>query len=147
MVKKIHSPVSNYKVNGSKAYQPLTAQEEHLAKEIVDCAYTVHRAIGPGLLESIYEACMCHELEKRSIPYDRQVVVPIIYDGIEFNEGFRLDILVDKLVICEIKSVETMIPVFKAQLLSYMRLTQKRLGFLVNFNVPIIKYGIERLIL
>lgn len=121
--------------------------EEDLAREIVDCAYKVHRAIGPGLLECIYEACFCHELTKRGIPYRRQVQVPLIYDGITLPECLRLDVLVDELIICELKSVESIIPLFVAQLLSQLKLTHKHLGFLINFNVPVIKEGIRRIIL
>jgi GxxExxY protein len=122
-------------------------REEALAREIVDCAYKVHRAVGPGLLECIYEACFCHELTKRVIHYRRQVQVPLIYDGITLPEGLRLDVLVDELLVCELKSVESIIPLFVAQLLSQLKLTHKSLGFLINFNVPVIKEGIRRIIL
>ena len=127
-------------------YAPISDKEESIAKEIVDAAYTVHSNLGPGLLENIYEVCFCHELKKRGKNCRRQVVVPIVYDGIKFDEGLRLDVLVEELVICELKAVETMNPVFMAQLLSQLKLTGKRLGFLINFNVPLIKDGIERVI-
>lgn len=127
-------------------YAPISDKEERIAKEIVDAAYTVHSNLGPGLLENIYEVCLCHELKKRSLSYRRQVYLPIVYDGIKFDEGLRLDVLVEELVICELKAVETMNPVFMAQLLSQLKLTGKRLGFLINFNVPLIKDGIERVI-
>ena len=129
------------------SYAPLSAREERIAKLIVDAAYTVHKALGPGLLESVYEPCFCHELGKRSLSFQRQVIVPIVYDGITFDQGFRLDVLVEELIICELKAVETMHPVFTAQLLTYLKLTEKRLGFLINFNVPLIKQGIKRVIL
>ena len=128
-------------------FAPTSAEEERVAKAIVDAAYTVHKALGPGLLESVYEACFCHELGKRGLSYKRQVVVPIVYDGLTFDEGLRLDVLVEDLIICELKAVETMHPVFKAQILTYLKLTGKRLGFLINFNVPLIKDGIQRVIL
>jgi GxxExxY protein len=99
------------------------------------------------LLENIYEACFCHELGKRGLAYRRQITVPVIYDGIKFDEGLRLDVLVEEQVICELKAVETMHPVFTAQLITYLKLTGKRLGFLINFNVPLIKNGIKRVIL
>ncbi|HEC35628.1 MAG TPA: GxxExxY protein [Anaerolineae bacterium] len=128
-------------------YAPLSDEEERIAREIVASAYAVHSALGPGLLESVYEVCFCHELTKRGLSYRRQVVVPIVYDGTTFNEGLRLDVLVEELVICELKAVETMHPVFMAQMLTYLKLTGKRLGFLINFNVPLIKQGIKRVIL
>jgi len=128
-------------------YAPLSPQEEHIAREIVGSAYAVHSALGPGLLERVYEVCFCHELTKRGMSCQRQVAVPIVYDGIKFDEGLRLDVLVEDLVICEVKAVETMNPVFVAQVLTQMKLTGKRLGFLINFNVPLIKRGIKRLIL
>ncbi|ABU57343.1 MULTISPECIES: GxxExxY protein [Roseiflexus] len=128
-------------------HAPISDEEERIAKAIVDAAYAVHRALGPGLLENVYEVCFCHELAKRSLSYRRQVVVPIVYDGITFDEGLRLDVLVEEGVICELKAVEVMHPVFTAQLLTQLKLTGKRLGFLINFNVPVIKQGIKRLVL
>ncbi len=128
-------------------YLPVSDVEERIARGIVDAAYTVHRALGPGLLETVYEVCFCHELGKRQLSYCRQVVVPIVYDGLRFDEGLRLDVLVEGLVICELKAVETMLPLFTAQLLTQLRLTGKRLGFLLSFNVPIMKQGIRRIVL
>jgi GxxExxY protein len=128
-------------------YAPISDEEERIAKAIVAAAYTVHSALGPGLLENVYEVCFCHELSKRGLSLRRQVVLPIVYDGITFNEGLRLDVLVEELVICELKAVETMHPVFLAQLLTQLKLTEKRLGFLINFNVPLIKRGIKRVVL
>jgi GxxExxY protein len=113
----------------------------------VEAAYAVHKHLGPGLLEKIYEACFCHELSKRGYHVERQLDLPISYDGIVFDEGLRLDVLVENLVICELKAVDQMNPVWQAQLLSYLKLTGKRLGFLMNFNVPLIKDGIRRFIL
>ena len=126
---------------------PLPPGTESIATKIVDTAYTVHKALGPGLLENVYEVCFCHELKKRGLSFQRQVSVPITYDGITFNEGFRLDVLVEGKVICEIKTVENLNDIHQAQLLSQMKLTGKRLGFLINFNVAVIKYGIKRMIL
>ena len=128
-------------------FPPLSNREEKIASAIVASAFSVHSALGPGLLENIYEVCFCHELVKREIPHRRQVVVPILYDSIEFDEGLRLDVFVDNLVICELKAVEMILPVHQAQLLSYLKLTHKRLGFLINFNVPVIKNGIQRMII
>jgi GxxExxY protein len=128
-------------------FKPLSGREEEVASAIVDAAYAVHKQLGPGLLERIYEVCLCHELSKRGYHVERQVDLPITYDGILFDEGLRLDVLVESLVICELKAVDEMNPVWQAQLLSHLKLTGKRLGFLINFNVPLIKDGIKRLIL
>ena len=128
-------------------YPPVSDAEERIAKQIVASAFAVHKALGPGLLENIYEVCFCHELRKRSVAFRRQVAVPIVYDGIKFDEGLRLDVLVEELVICELKAAESANPVFVAQLLSQLKLTGKRLGFLINFNVPIIKRGIQRVVI
>ncbi|MCH7764343.1 MAG: GxxExxY protein [Candidatus Marinimicrobia bacterium] len=126
------------------SFKPLSEKEESIAKKIVDAAYTVHKVLGPGLLEKVYEVCFCHELSKKVLKYKRQVNVPIIYDGIVFDEGLQLDVLVEDLVICELKAIDKINPVWEAQLLSHIRLTGKRLGFLINFNVPLIKNGIKR---
>jgi GxxExxY protein len=127
-------------------YSPLQAEDENIARAVVDSAYAVHSELGPGLLESIYEACFCYELGKRGFPYRRQAPVRIQYNGIIFDEGLRLDVVIAETVICELKAVENMHPVFTAQLLTYLKLTGKRLGFLINFNVPVIKHGIKRII-
>jgi GxxExxY protein len=127
--------------------EPVSNKEDQIGKAVVDSAYTVHRALGPGLLEHVYEVCFCHELSKRGLSFQQQVAVPIVYDGIQFQEGFRLDVLVEDLVVCELKAVDTMNPVYQAQLLTYLKLTGKRLGYLINFNVPLIKQGIKRLVL
>ncbi len=126
---------------------PLSEREESIAKKIVDSAYTVHTAMGPGLLEKVYEVCFCHELSKRGLKYQSQVDIPIIYDNMVFDEGLRLDVLVEDLIICELKAVDEMNSVWEAQILSHLKLTGKRLGFLINFNVPLIKRGIKRIIL
>ncbi len=121
-------------------------KEDRLGAAIVNCAYIVHRELGPGLLESIYETCFCHELHKHQIPFERQVAVPLFYDGMTFPQGLRLDVLVDGLVVCELKCAEALTPVFLAQLLSQLKLSGKHLGYLINFNVAIIKQGIRRVI-
>jgi len=127
-------------------FNPLSDREEYIAERIVDAAFTVHKALGPGLLERVYEACLCHELSKRGLQFRRQVDIPITYDGMIFDEGLRLDVLVEDLIICELKAVDEMHPVWKAQLISHLKLTGKRLGFLINFNVPVMKNGIKRII-
>ena len=127
-------------------HDSLSDREEEIGKAIVNAAYLVHKALGPGLLEHVYEICFCHELIKRGLSCLRQVPIPVVYDGIKFEAALRLDVLVEDLVICELKAVEEMKSVFTAQLLTQLKLTGKRLGFLINFNVPIIKRGIKRLI-
>ena len=129
-----------------KKYFP-TTEEELLLKEIVDCAYRVHVNLGPGLLEKIYETCFCYELVKKKIKFISQVKMPIKYEGILFDEGFRIDVYVEDKIICELKSVNECKPIFDAQILTYMKLTNKHLGLLVNFNVTLIKSGIKRFIL
>ncbi len=131
----------------TKNFEPLTEREEAIGSAVVDSAYTVHRELGPGLLEKVYEVCFCHELTKRGYTVKRQLDIPIVYDNISFPEGLRLDVLVDDLVVCELKAVDEVNPVWQAQLLSHLKLTGKRLGYLINFNVPLIKHGIKRMIL
>lgn len=130
-----------------KQFDKLSEKEEFVGKQIVDAAFKVHNVLGPGLLEKIYETCFCHELSKRKLTFQRQMDIPINYDGIRFDEGLRLDILVEELVICELKAAEQNNKLWEAQLLSYLKLTGKRLGFLINFNVPLITNGIKRIIL
>lgn len=122
----------------------LTQREEDLCRIIVDCAYKVHVALGPGLLEKIYEACFCHELSKRNIPFKRQQLLLITYDSLIFDEGLKLDVLVDDLIICEFKAVDNVNPIWQAQLLSHLKLTKLHVGFILNFNVAIMKNGIRR---
>ncbi len=131
----------------NKKFKLLSKREESIGEKIVGAAFTVHKVLGPGLLEKVYEVCFCHELSKRDLKYQRQVDLPIKYDGMTFDEGLCLDVLVEELIICELKAVDKMNPVWKAQILSHLRLTGKRLGFLINFNVPLIKNGIKRIIL
>ena len=128
-------------------FQSISAEDERIGKLIVDAAYTVHKALGPGLLEKIYETCFCHELSKRGLKFNRQLDIPITYDGITFPEGLRLDVLVEDRVICELKAVDLVNPVWDAQVLSHLKLADKRLGYLINFNVVTIKSGIKRFVL
>lgn len=122
----------------------LPAEIEAIATKAVDCAFRVHSALGPGLLESIYETCLEHEMKKHALKVHKQVPVPIVYDTLRIEAGLRLDLLVDDAVIVEIKAIDRMSPVFQAQILSYLRLAKKRLGLLINFNVPRIRDGIRR---
>ena len=127
--------------------QKETEHREWIGKQIVDIAFHIHKSLGPGLLESVYETCFCYELTKRQIPFIAQKKVPIFYDEIKFAEGLRLDLLVDDLVIIELKAQENYHPVWEAQLLSYLKLSDKHLGYIINFTVPLIKDGIKRMVL
>ncbi|MBP6730545.1 MAG: GxxExxY protein [Chitinophagales bacterium] len=121
-----------------------TEREEVIGKAVVNAAYKVHKELGPGLLEKVYEICMAHELRKAGFDVLRQIDIPVIYDGLVFEEGLRLDLLVEDLVIVELKAVDLVNPVWQAQVISHLKLTNKNLGYLINFNVPLIKDGIKR---
>lgn len=117
-----------------------------LSKEIVGAAIEVHRHLGPGLLESAYEQALCCELSLRNINFERQKHLPAVYKGINLDCGYRIDILVDGLVIVELKAVIQLDPLFEAQLLTYLKISRLWLGMLLNFNVPVMKYGIKRIV-
>lgn len=133
-------------MTSNKKYDPLPVELETIGKKIVDAAYSVHKNLGPGLLEKVYEICFCHELKKRGLTYQRQINIPVVYDGITFDEGLRLDVLVEDQVICELKAIEIVNPIWEAQILSHLKITEKRLGYLINFNVSNIGAGIRRFI-
>ena len=120
--------------------------ENDVAKQIVDVAFKVHTTYGPGLLESVYEKIMAYELQKRGIRVRRQQGIPVIHETIKMDLGFRADLIVEDKVVVEIKSIEIIAPVHKKQVLTYLRLTDKRLGLLINFNVELIKNGISRVV-
>jgi GxxExxY protein len=120
---------------------------EAKAREVVDAGFHVHRELGPGLLERVYESALLHELGSRGLMVERQVLVPLNYKGIPLEDSLRLDLLVDGSIILEVKAVEAILAVHKAQLMSYLRLSGLRLGFLMNFNVPVFKDGIRRIVL
>jgi GxxExxY protein len=109
-------------------FEPIPEPTERIATAVMDAAFKVHRALGPGLLESVYETCVCHELRKCDVPFQRQVSLPITYDGVSLDTGLRLDLLVANLVVVELKAVESMIPLYEAQVLTYLKLANKRLG-------------------
>ncbi len=133
--------------DGDTKISPIPIETDKVAKQIVDAAYCIHRALGPGLLESVYEACLVHELTKRELTVERQVLLPVVYENIRLDTGLRLDLVVKSCIIVELKAVDTILPVHKAQLLTYLKLSGFRLGLLINFNVPLIKDGIQRVIL
>lgn len=126
---------------------PLSTRIEQTAREVVDAAFKVHSTLGPGLLESVYEACLIHELRQREVLVEQQVPFPVVYDNIVLEAGFRLDLLVGRDVVVELKSVDAIHPIHEARLLTYLKLTGLRLGFLINFNVTRIRDGIRRRIL
>jgi GxxExxY protein len=122
-------------------------QTEEIARSVVDAAIALHRALGPGLLESAYEACLAYELERRSHSVLKQAALPIVYDAVRLDAGYRVDLMVDDAVIVEVKAVEALTALHEAQLLTYLRLSHRRLGLLINFNVVLLKNGIKRMIL
>ena len=125
-------------------YKELTQHDELIGKAIVNAAYKIQKELGPGLLEKVYEVCAAHELRKAGLDVKRQVDIPIVYNGIQFDEGLRLDLLINDLVIVELKAVELVNPVWEAQIISHLKLTGLNLGYLINFNTPLIKNGIRR---
>jgi len=127
-------------------YPPIDNHTEDIVKCVLDGAYQVHTALGPGLLESVYETCLIHELSLRNIALKSQVILPVVYKGITVDSAYRLDLLVDDCVIVEIKSSEGINPVHCSQLLTYLKLTNKRLGILLNFNVVHLRDGIKRIV-
>ena len=120
---------------------------EDLTQEIIGCAIEVHKAFGPGLLESAYEECLCHELHLRGMSFRRQVPLPVEYKGLKLECGYRLDIVVEEAVVLELKSVDTVLAVHEAQLLTYLKMTGKKVGFIINFNLPALTRGIVRKVL
>src|SRR3989344_5704941 len=121
-------------------------KENELSNEIVGAAIEVHRHLGPGLLESTYEECLCYELTNRSVKFERQKSLPVAYKGTKLDCGYRLDLVVDGLVILELKAVDQLQPIHSAQLLTYLKLSNLKLGILVNFNVAVLKNGIKRVV-
>ena len=121
-------------------------KEDILSRDIIAAAIEVHRELGPGLLESSYEECLCYELKTRGITYERQKSLPVSYKDVRLDCGYRLDVVVDNLVIVEIKAVESMLPIHTAQLLTYLKLANFKLGLLINFNTPQLRQGIKRVV-
>ena len=118
-------------------------QRDPLTEEVIGAAITVHRVLGPGLLESAYEECLCHELNERGIDFKRQVALPVCYKKVKLDCGYRTDVVVDQSLIVEIKTIEKILPIHEAQLLTYLKLSGVRTGLIVNFNVPMLKDGIR----
>ncbi len=132
--------------NGDDMNETTKMDENQIAKIIVDCCYRIHRTLGPGLLESVYLAILLYELRKMGLNCEKEVELPVHYEDIKLDIGFRADLIVEGLVIIELKAVEKVLPVHKKQLMTYLRLSGTKLGLLVNFNVNLIKDGIERVV-
>jgi GxxExxY protein len=128
-------------------YEKVDPATEEIATKVVDAAFKIHSMIGPGLLESVYETLLCHELTLRGLKFKKQMVLPLVYEGLTLEAGLRLDLLVEEVLVVEIKSIETLLKVHRSQLKTYLKLSDKKLGLLVNFNVPLMKEGIERVVL
>ena len=124
----------------------MKGRENEIAQAVVDCAFTVHSTLGPGLLESVYQRVLSYELRKKGLQIETEVVIPLIYDGHTIDEAFRADIIVNDLVIIELKSVEQIQPIHKKQLITYLKISDKKLGLLINFGSTLIKDGITRLV-
>ena len=129
-----------------RVFQPIPADVERIGKVVLNAAFKVHTTLGPGLLESVYQVAMKHAIEKSGVTVKADVKLPIIFEGIKLDSGLQLDLLVEKCVIVELKSVERMNQLYQKQLLTYLRLSHIRLGFLINFNVPYLKDGIKRMV-
>ena len=132
-------------MSGVSTKRSRTANE--VSGVVIDCALHVHTVLGPGLLESTYEACLSQELKKAGLQVLTQVALPVIYDGVKLEVGYRIDLLVEDLVIIEVKSIESIAPIHQAQILSYLKLSGKSLGLLINFNVVHLKEGIKRFVM
>jgi GxxExxY protein len=133
-------------VVGKRVFAPVPPNVEQVGKAVLNAAFRVHTALGPGLLESVYETCTAYELMQNGLRAPTQVALPVTYQGIKMDAGLRPDMVVEECVIVEFKSVDTMHPIFDAQLITYLKLTGIRLGFLINFNVVHLKDGIKRIV-
>jgi len=129
-----------------RVFQPISPEVERIGKVVLDAAYKVHTVLGPGLLESVYQTAMKYLIEKNGARVETEVKLPIMFEDVKLESGLRIDMLVEKCVIAELKSVESMNPVYEAQLMTYLRLSKVRLGFLINFNVAHLKDGIKRMV-
>ncbi|HUW50551.1 MAG TPA: GxxExxY protein [Sulfuricella sp.] len=123
-----------------------TQRENFLTGLIIGCAIEVHKELGPGLLESAYEQCLCHELLLQGVGFERQVSLPVVYKGIKLDCGYLMDLVVEGEIVVELKTVEKILPIHEAQLLTYLKLYHRPVGLLVNFNVPVLKSGIKRIV-
>ena len=127
-------------------FDKIDPELEKIASQVVDAAYRVHKTLGPGLLENAYELCLVHELKKRGLKVERQVAIPLFYDDVEIPVGFRADIIVEDRIILEIKAIEELLPLHEAQIITYLKLSNKRLGLLINFNARYFKNAVKRIV-
>jgi len=123
-----------------------TQREDELTGKIIGAGIEVHRELGPGLLESAYEECLCHELSLRGLAFQRQVELPVVYRGVRLDCGYRMDVVVEGAVVVELKTVDRLLPIHEAQMLTYLKLYRRQVGLLMNFNVPVLKDGIKRMV-
>jgi GxxExxY protein len=130
-----------------KHFKEVDAELDEIAKQVVDAAFKVHFNLGPGLLENAYEACLAYEIGAKGLKVEKQVEVPLDYQTVHLNVGYRIDLLVENRLIVEVKAVESLLPVHRAQVITYLKFSGNQLGFLVNFNAPILKKGLERIVL
>lgn len=130
----------------AREFAPVGRRLDELAREAVDAAYRVHSHLGPGLLEHVYEVCLQHELKKKGLRVEAQLPMPVVYDDVKLECGYRIDLLMEKQLVLELKSVDALAPIHTAQTLTYLKLSKRRLALLINFNVPLIKNGIRRLV-
>ena len=133
--------------NVNPILEEVDLETEEIATRVVEAAFRVHRTLGPGLLENAYETCLAYEMVKLGLKVERQVEIPLRYGEVSLNAGFRLDLLAEDRIIIEVKSVESLLPIHKAQILTYLKLTKNKLGFLINFNVGLLKRGLQRVVL
>ena len=139
--------VAGFLTTESQSHREKERQKDPRTGPIVGAAIEVHRALGPGLLESVYEECLCHELHLRRLAFERQVDLPVSYKGLRLDCGYKMDVVVNETVILELKSLEKILPIHEAQLLTYLKLSGKHVGLLINFNVPLLTQGIVRRVL
>lgn len=123
-----------------------TRRLDEISESVIGACIEIHRCLGPGLLESAYEECLCHELSVRGIPFERQKPLPVVYKTVKLDCGYRLDLVVAQTLIVELKAVETLLPIHEAQLLTYLKLSNMPLGLLINFHVPVLKQGLKRIV-
>jgi GxxExxY protein len=130
---------------GQQGYEGAEENLSELTERVIGACIEIHRSLGPGLLESAYEECLCYELARYGLSFSRQQPLPVVYKGVRLDCGYKMDIVVEDKLILELKTVEKLLPIHEAQLLTYLKLTGLSLGLLLNFNVPVLKYGVKRI--
>ena len=130
-----------------KSFEEVDSGLDKIASQVVDAAFKVHTSLGPGLLENAYEACLAHEIRQKGLKVEQQVDLPLVYGDVRLNVGYRLDLLVEKRLIVEVKTVDSLLPIHKAQVLTYLKLSKLQLALLINFNSYVLKHGLKRVVL